>query len=295
MKPIIETQGLVKSFGKTRALAGVDWQLPEGTAVGLVGRTGSGKTTLLRVAAGLLLPDEGHCRTLGVATRELGESELARIGYVDQDTDLLGYLSVEQHLRYVAAFQPNWDRELERELVAKLELEGTKPVCSLSTGMRQRLAVLLAVCHRPRLLLLDEPVSSLDPLVREEVLRLLALRVVEDGATLVISSHVLHDVEKLVDRVLCLEAGRVVEDASLDDLKEGFAEWILTSRGAELPASFPEPYVLSRRGNGRQARLEVRAGAEELALFRERHQVEVERKSLDLEQIFPLLGKELRP
>jgi len=292
MKNPIETEKLTRRFGKTTALAGIDWQLPAGTAVGLVGRNGSGKTTLLRVAAGLLLPSEGRCVTLGTPAAELGEGQLVRIGYVDQDASLLDYMTVEQHVRYVAAFQPRWDTELERTLLAELELEPEKTVGSLSKGTRQRLAVLLAVCHRPQLLLLDEPVSGLDPIAREDVLRLLALRVVEDGATLVISSHVLHDIEKVVDRVLCLDAGSIVEDASLDELKEDFAEWVITSRDAELPAAFPEPFVLAREGNGRQARLAVRAGDAELVQFRERHGVDIERRSLDLERIFPLLGKE---
>lgn len=287
----IETSSLSKRFDGTRALDRVDWRLPAGASVGLVGRNGSGKTTLLHTVVGLLLPTEGYCRTLGVQADRLGEDELARIGFVDQDANLLDWLSVEQHVRYVASFQPHWDVELEKRLRRDLELDlgERKRVGALSKGMRQRLALLLAVCHRPELLVLDEPVSALDPLARQDALRLILDRVIDDGATVVVSSHVLHDVEKVVDRVLCLEEGRVVEDSSLDELKETYAEWIVTSPDRDLPPKFDEAYVLSRDGNGRNVRLAVRASAGDLQSFRSRHGVEVERRSLDLERIFPLL------
>lgn len=285
----IETSALTKRFGNTTALSGIDWRLPRGCVVGLIGRNGSGKTTLLQTAAGLLLPSAGSCRTLGKQVADLGEAELTRLGFVDQEADLLSWMSVAQHVRYVAAFQPRWDTALERRLLRELELEGDKRVGTLSKGMRQRLAVLLAVCHRPELLLLDEPVSAIDPVAREELLAMLVERVIEDGASVVISSHSLHDVEKVADRVVCLEAGRLIEDVELDELKQRYAEWIVTSRDTDLPTSFSEPYVLERTGDGRRARLSVRAGDEELALFRARHGVEVERRSLDLERIFPLL------
>ena len=203
----IQMSALTKCFGDTRALDRVDWQLAAGASVGLVGRNASGKTTLLHTAVGLLLPTAGSCRTLGVEAGRLGEEELARIGLVDQEAKLLDWLTIEQHVRYVASFQPHWDVALEKRLRSELELEQNKRISALSKGMRQRLALVLAFCHHPELLLLDEPVSALDPLARQDALGLILERVIDDGATVVISSHVLHDVEKVVDRVLCLEEG----------------------------------------------------------------------------------------
>ena len=291
----LELSALTKRFGATSALDRVDYRLPRGAAVGLVGRNGSGKTTLLQTAAGLLLPTEGACRTLGRPVAELGEGELARIGYVDQECELLDWMTVDQHVRYVAAFQPRWDDALATRLQGELELPADQRVGALSMGMRQRLAVLLAVGHRPELLLLDEPVSAQDPLAREQLLRLLLERVIEDGASLLVSSHVLHDVEKVVDRILCLDAGRIVEDASLDELKERYAEWVVTAHGPEAAPSYDEPFVLAREGSGRQVRLAVRAGDDELERFRARHGVQVERRRLDLERIYPLIASERRP
>lgn len=291
----LQAQGLTKDYGATRALAAVRWEPPAGSSTGLIGTNGAGKTTLLQIAAGLVVPTGGTCHTLGVRAHELGAGELARIGYVDQAAELLDWLTVEQHVRYVASFQPRWDRALERDLRQRLELTDNKRVGSLSKGMQQRLALLLAVCHRPRLLLLDEPVSALDPLARIEALELILERVVEDGTTVVISSHGLFDVEKIVDRVLCLDRGRVVADAALDDLKESYAEWVVTARDKDLPREFPESFVLVREGEGRRARLAVRAGERERQEFARRYGAAIESKHLDLEHIFPLLVAERRP
>ncbi len=284
----IETHALTKRFGSTLALDALDWRLPAGSVVGLLGRNGSGKSTLLQTALGLLLPTSGTVQTLGRSAAELTQHELARIGFVDQDASLLEWLTVEQHLRYVAALQPRWDTDLERRLVSEFELDRSQRIARLSKGMRQRLAILVATCHRPALLLLDEPVSALDPLARAQVLQFLLELVRDDGTTVVVSSHVLSDVEQVVDRVLCLQAGRVVEDTSLDALKEAFAEWIVTSP-ADLPPVFDENYVLERTGNGRRVRLAVRCGESELDRFRARYGVAVERRHLGLERIFPYL------
>ena len=285
----IQTLDLTKRFGETLALDAVDWNVRAGTAVGLVGRNGSGKSTLLNTLVGMLRPTSGTCRTLGVDAMRLSEEELVRIGFVDQEAELLDWLTIEQHVRYVASFQPRWDRALEAKLRDELELTEKKRVGNLSKGMRQRLALLMAVCHRPELLVLDEPVSALDPLARQDALQMILNRLIDDGSTVVISSHVLHDVEKIVDHVLCLEQGRVVEDASLDELKESFAEWIVTDPETPLPREFSEPYVLTREGNENHARLRVRATDEDLSQFQARHRVRVQANRLDLERIFPLL------
>lgn len=288
----IQMTSVSKQYGKTNALQDINWQLPEGACVGLIGRNASGKSSLMRIATGLVLPSSGTCQTLGVSAKALEEEQLARIGVVHQEIDLLGWLSVEQHVRYIAAFHPNWDIDLEKRLRREFELEEKKVVDALSPGMRQRLALLLAVCHHPQLLLLDEPGAALDPIARGEAMRLILERTIEDGTTVVISSHVLHDVEKIVDRVLCIDHGRVVEDANLDDLKEGFAEWIVTSREGDLPREFTEEFILASQGAGRQARLSVRADELQKKTFCTQHNVDVQSVGLDLERLFPLLVKE---
>ncbi len=295
MDVAFETQGLGKSFGSTVALRGIDLRVERGSIVGLVGRNGSGKTTLLRHLVGLTLPSQGHCLTLGIPSDRLGPGELARIGHVGQPSQLLGWMTVGQHLGYVGSFYPRWDRSLEERLLGELELAVTARVATLSPGNAQKLALILAVCHRPDLLLLDEPASALDPLARRALLRFLLERLREDGPTLVVSSHLLQDLEAIVDRVVCLEAGRLVADAGLDELQERYAEWRVRAGQVPLPPRFPEDFVREQSGDGRQAVLLVQAGPGELAAFRSRHGAEVEVHPLNLERLFPLLVAEAKP
>lgn len=288
MTYVIETTDLSKRFGGTTALDRVSIAVPERAVVGLVGRNGSGKTTLLRHAVGLQLPTSGTCRTLGSVSGELGHGELARIGVVPQDNRFLEWMTVEQHVRYVASFYPRWDLEREARLHRDLELETGARVGTLSAGNAQKLAIVLAMCHHPELLLLDEPMSDLDPIVRGRLLAFLVELLGEDDATVVVSSHILRDVEKVVDHVICLESGHVVTDAALDDLEERYAEWRVTSR-RPLPASFDEAFILQQQIEGHQASLLVRPTPDDLESFRADHRVDVSSHPLNLKRIFPLL------
>jgi ABC-2 type transport system ATP-binding protein len=290
MTNVLEMRSVTKRYGATVALDAVTTVVPRGSIVGLIGRNGSGKSTLLRHAVGLSVADEGDCLTLGVGSPDLGSAELARIGLVQQHATLLEWMRTTQLLGYVAKFYPRWDDALERYLVEALEIDRRAVVGTLSPGNRQRLALVMAVCHHPELLLLDEPLSDLDPLARGEVLGLLLDRFRGDDVTIVISSHMLRDIEPVVSRILCLERGRVTADAELDDLLERHAEWIVATPAGRLPERFEERYVLSATGDARRARLVVRdAGAAAAAEFTARYDATIERRALNLEQLFPLL------
>ena len=289
MEHVFETHDLTKRFGSVTALDRINLRVRRPSIVGLLGKNGSGKTTVIQHLMGLQLPDEGSVRTLGRSSAELGHDELIHIGYVPQEIRLLEWMTVEEHVRYVSCFYPNWDREREQRLLRELELDASKVVGTLSTGDLQKLAIILVVCHHPDLLVLDEPVSDLDPIVRGKLLEFLLELLCEDQATILVSSHVLRDVEKVVDWVICLDEGRVVTDAGLDELKERYAEWSVVSNNGDLPAEFTEPFVLSQEISGRQARLLVRQAAAELETFRTVHGVEVTRRPLNLEEMFPVL------
>jgi ABC-2 type transport system ATP-binding protein len=289
MKHAFELQGVTKRYGRTVALDDVTLAVPRRSIVGLVGRNGSGKTTLLRHVTGLVLPDGGECVTLGRPASKLGRSELSRLGVVHQGGRLLEWMRAGQLLEYVSSFYDTWDRELERVLAAELELDPGARVGSMSSGTLQKLSLVVATCHRPELLLLDEPLSDLDPIARQSVLAMLLDRFTSDEMTIVISSHMLHDIEPVVDRVVCLEAGRVVADDELDVLKERYTEWVVTSPAGELPSTYPEPYVVSARVNGRRARLLVRDGEPHRAEFSARHGVTVEARPLNLDELFRVL------
>lgn len=292
MRSIFSTRQLSKRFGSTLALDQVDLELTPSSIVGLLGRNGGGKTTLLRHAVGLYLPSQGSAATFGVPCAQLGHAELSRIGFVPQENRLLEWMTVEQHLRYVATFYGSWDREREVRLRRELELEPDTLVGALSSGNLQKLVILLAVCHHPELLILDEPASDLDPIARAAFLEFLLEVVRDDGATVVVSSHVLRDVERIVDWVVCLDRGRVTADAALDELKEGHAEWLVTAPDGHLPSRFAEPYVLRQTVDGRRASLLVQPAPGDLESFLGTYRCDVVSRPLNLDELFPLLVEE---
>ncbi len=292
MDYVFEANGLTKRFDDHLALDHVDLRIRRQSIVGLLGRNGSGKTTLFRHLMGLYLASEGTVETLGKPSAQLGHEQLIQLGFVPQEIRLLDWMTVEQHLRYVSCFYPQWDRDREQRLLSELELDAKAVVGALSSGDLQKLAIILAVCHHPRLLVLDEPVSDLDPIVRGRLLEFLLELLQEDEATILVSSHVLRDVEKVVDWVVCLEHGHVVTDASLDELKEKYAEWLVTSRNGGLPQQFPETFVLEQEVRGREARLVVDQARAQPETFAATHGIDVTSRPLNLEEMFPLIVKE---
>lgn len=281
---------LNKSFGAHVALDGVSLEVPEGRVIGLLGRNGAGKTTLLNLAAGLYLPSSGECRTFGVPSGSLESAQLQRLGLVQQEGSFLEWMTVRQHLDFNASFYPRWDRGLERRLLNELELDPKRKIIQLSPGDRQKLSILLGVCHHPSLLLLDEPMSSLDPIVRARMLDFLLELLRDENCTVVISSHILNDVEKIVDWVVCMEAGRIVENAAFDELQETYAEWSVEAQHGALPDRYPETFVLNQRGNERQALLQVKSRDQKsIGVFAERYRAEVRTRPLNLSEMFPLI------
>ncbi len=290
MDTVYRAEELTKRFDRVVALDRASVAFPRGSVIGLIGRNGSGKTTLLHHAVGLYLPTEGRSTTLGRPSGELGAAEMARLGFVPQETRFLDWMTVDQHIDYVAGFYSKWDRQREARLRDDLELDGDRRVGALSSGNVQKLALVIAVCHHPELLIVDEPVSDLDPIVRARLLAFLLELIREDGSTVVVSSHVLRDIERIVDRVVCLRSGSVTTDDSLDDLKERYAEWTVTAVSGALPERFEEPFVLRQETGGRQAVLAVRAGPGDLEAFRSRYGVEVAIRPYNLEGLFPFLA-----
>lgn len=294
MNPV-ELRNVTKRYDDTVALADVTISVPRRSIVGLIGRNGSGKTTLLRHVSGLLQPDGGDVVTLGTPASRLDRAELSRMGVVDQDAALIEWMRVEQLLHYVASFYRTWDLKLQRDLLDILELHPEVVVGTLSAGNAQRLALVVATCHRPELLLLDEPLSDLDPIARQRVITLLLDRFGSDETTIVISSHMLSDIEPIINRLICLHKGRVVADDELDALQERHAEWLVTSPEGRLPSSWPEEWVIWSQGDAHRARLVVRDPAPHAELFTAKYGVAIETRPLNLERLFSLLTVEAAP
>jgi ABC-2 type transport system ATP-binding protein len=208
MSAVIQAGGLGKQYRRTWALRDCTLAIPEGRVVGLVGPNGAGKTTLLRLAVGLLAPTCGTVSVLG-EDPAAGPAQLARVGFVAQDTPVYARMPVADHLRLGAWLNPAWDDELARRRIAQVGLDPRQRAGSLSGGERAQLALTLALAKRPELLILDEPVASLDPLARREFLRGLMEAVAEHGTSVVLSSHLVADLERVCDYLVVLVASRV--------------------------------------------------------------------------------------
>ena len=208
MIAIVETDGLGKKYGRRWALQDCTLAIPAGKVVGLVGPNGAGKTTLLHLAVGLLAPTAGRISVLGGPPGD-GPARLGRIGFVAQETPLYAQLSVAKHLRMGAWLNPTWDAEVAESRIAQLGLDPRQRAGSLSAGERAQLALTLAIAKRPELLFLDEPVASLDPLARREFLQSLMEVVANQGVSVVLSSHLVADLERVCDYLVLLVVARV--------------------------------------------------------------------------------------
>lgn len=291
--PVV-VESLEKWFDRTPAIANVSLRIGRGRVVGLLGRNGSGKSTLLRAILGLDLPTSGSVRVFGTPSRDLGAPQLERIGAVFQQTRFLPWMTGRAHLDFVRSFQRTWDEARQARITDALDLDLSQRIGAMSPGNVQKLAIVTAVCHRPELLLLDEPAASLDPIAREVLLASVLEIVAEDSPTVLISSHALRDVERIADWIVCLEQGQVVVDAALDEIHDRHAQWRLTARGRSLPVRFDEPWIASQQVAGGQALLLVRDPAVSAQVFASRLGAEVETKPLELERMFPLWIEERR-
>ena len=215
--PVLQAVGLSKRYGRREALSDCTLTIPSGRVVGLVGPNGAGKTTLLQLAVGLIPPTAGSIEVLGGQPAS-GGAQLAKVGFVAQDTPTYAGLSIADHLRFGAHTNPRWDHQLADDRITKLGLDPTQKAGKLSGGQRAQLALTLAIAKRPDLLILDEPVSSLDPLARREFLRSLMAFVADQGSSVILSSHLISDLERVCDYLIVLVASRIRVAGEVEDL-----------------------------------------------------------------------------
>lgn len=255
MTAVLEAEGLGKKYGRRWALRDCNLIIPEGKVVGLVGPNGAGKTTLLHLAVGLLAPTAGSIHVLGGRPAD-GPDQLARVGFVAQDTPTYSRLSVANHLRMGAWLNTQWDVDMAASRIEQLDLDPRQRVGSLSGGQRAQLALTMAIAKRPELLLLDEPVASLDPLARREFLQSLMEIVAVHGVSIVLSSHLVADLERVCDYLIVLAASEVQVAGDVADLLASHRRLCGPRRDvATLPAT---QEVIEQSHTDRQTTLLVR-------------------------------------
>jgi ABC-2 type transport system ATP-binding protein len=215
--PVLQAKGLFKRYGRRQALSDCTLSAPPGRIVGLVGPNGAGKTTLLHLAVGLLRPTGGSIEVLGGRPAS-GAAQLAKVGFVAQDAPTYAGLSVADHLRFGARTNPGWDQQLADDRITSLGLDRSQKAGKLSGGQRAQLALTLAIAKRPELLILDEPVASLDPLARREFLQGLLVFIAEHDAGVILSSHLVSDLERVCDYLIVLVDSRVRVAGEVKDL-----------------------------------------------------------------------------
>jgi ABC-2 type transport system ATP-binding protein len=247
---VINISNLSRRFGSKAALDGVSLAVPRGTVFGLVGENGAGKSTLIKHILGLWRAESGAVRVFGFDPVSDPVSVLSRIGYLSEQPDLPEWMRVSELIRYTQAFYPKWDARYAEELRVQFGLDGSARIKTLSKGQRAKLGLLAAQAHRPELLLLDEPSSGLDPIVRNDILAAVIRTVADEGRTVFFSSHLLEEIERVSDHLAMLHQGQVVLCGPLDEVKSQHLRVTLRFEAQQLRPPVV-PGALNVNGAGR--------------------------------------------
>ncbi len=249
--PVVEIHGVTRRFGPKAALDNVSLEIPVGSVTGLVGENGAGKTTVIKHVLGLLKAEQGTVRVFGLDPVRDPVGVLSRIGYLSEEGDLPEWMRVHELMRYAEAFYPTWDRGYAERLREDFGLNLSAKLRTLSKGQRARAGLMVALAYRPDLLVLDEPSSGLDPIVRRDILGAIIRTIAEEGRTVLFSSHLLGEVERVSDRVAMIRDGRILFHDSLDEVA---ATHIRMTLRFESPVAAPPPLdgALAWDGAGRE-------------------------------------------
>ncbi len=218
---VVVVTSLSRHFGHKPALNDVTVSIPRGSVLGLVGENGAGKTTLIRHLLGMLKAQTGSVRVFDRDPVADPVGVLSKVGYLSERRDLPGWMRVDEFLRYTQAFYPKWDEQYAEELLEQFQLEPTQRINTQSQGQQAKTGLLTALAYRPELLILDEPSSGLDPVVRRDILEAIIRLVADEGRTVLFSSHLLEEVERVADQIVMLQGGRVVLSGQTDEVRRG--------------------------------------------------------------------------
>ena len=244
---IISTKDLYKSFKKKEILKGLNLNVNKGSIYGFLGKNGAGKTTTIKCLLGLFRQTDGNSNILGYGSGDLPEEAKARIGYIPQENDLVEWMKVSQLIRYTRIFYDRWDDAITEKLLKRFEISEKDIVGELSTGQAQRLAVVLTLSFDPDVLILDEPVASLDPEGRRNFLETI-LDVAKDGKrTILLSSHITSDVERIADTIGILKDGTIQVERPIEDLKDSVKRLRIVPRNGLIPEGINIPNLLDMK------------------------------------------------
>lgn len=284
MTPAFSLSGIAKRYPDF-ALQDINLQLPEGQVMGLVGANGAGKTTMLRLLTGLAAADEGEVEVLGHRLPEAQVAAKRDIGFASEDMRLYKGQSLRWHMDLVSRIYPGWDAQYADELVKRFDVRPDQKLGGFSHGQRVKALLLLCLARRPRLLLLDEPTTGLDPVARIEVLEALADVLRDEQRSVLFSSHNTHDVEQLADSITFLHQGRLVASADKDSFLESWRRVVCQGLMPEGLASWPE--IASARANGSVVEIKVRAWSDDMPVRLAAQGLQVQRSdAMSLEDIF---------
>lgn len=293
MTPYCEARAVTKTIKKRTVLRDVSLSLTAGEFVGLVGPNGAGKTTLLKHLCGLWVPTSGTVSIFGTPSLEIADHHLAELGYVPQKFDLPRLTRIEHLFALLRAFHPRWSREREGQLRELFSIDGKRWVGSISEGERQRVSLVAALSSCPRLLILDEPASALDPTARTDLFSYLRRIVSEEDACVVVSSHILADLERTADRIVFLREGAVTLDTSLDDLRDSRRRAVVRGPAAVVREVVEDPRVVVENKSDGTARVVVKVGDWEWLYSKVSEGGGViEEHYLALDEVYPLLVAE---
>ena len=251
MTAAVATHSLIKRFRTVQALGGLDLEVPEGAIYALLGPNGAGKTTTLQILLNLMRPSDGSAEVLGIDTRNLRAKDKERIGYVSENQKLPTWMTLDRLIDFCRPLYPSWDESLANHLVRMLDLPRGRKLRGFSRGMKMKAALVVSLAYRPRLLLLDEPFSGLDPVVRDQMIEALVEIAASEGMTTLVSSHDIVEIENVADHVGFLRHGRLQVSERLDSLLARFREVeAILPEGVEAPARKPDSWLRVQREGG---------------------------------------------
>ncbi|MCO7226670.1 ABC transporter ATP-binding protein [Pleionea sp. CnH1-48] len=256
MNTVVKTQGLVKSFGNKQVLQELDFAVNEGSVIGILGNNGAGKTTLLKTLMGQYNANLGTSLIFNEDSNNLSIECKDKIGYVSQEADLLPWMTAHQIISYTKSFYTQWDDELTNRLLNDWKINSKEVIEDMSVGQKQKLSIILALAHKPELLILDEPVASLDPLARREFIKELIDINLDFNNTIIFSTHITSDLERVAAEIMILKEGKNYFQGDIDTLKENIAR-IHIQCNDQVPETLPLAKVLKEQRSGKQIKVTV--------------------------------------